>query len=176
MSSIKAEAEQSSNNALEINGTAYDESVTELDAMTTAVNRRCATLTQMLGQAQAEVVGIGQDLIAIRAYIQEQKVPGGFDGWLSRDFKWSPARPAYYAKRPRTQQLVEPLTKMPFGPISPTKRFRNNSKAKKSARHPYQPWFHLPSFVFQNEKSPPPPTEPHVWIFSPMRFGKNRRR
>jgi len=65
------------------------ESGTGLDAMTTAVNKRCATLIQVLGEAQAEVVGIGQDLIAIRAHIQEQKVPGGFDGWLSRDFRWS---------------------------------------------------------------------------------------
>jgi hypothetical protein len=65
------------------------EGVMELKAMTMAVNGRCAKLKKMLGEAQAEVVGIGKDLIVIRAYLQENKVPGGFDGWLACDFEWS---------------------------------------------------------------------------------------
>jgi len=71
------------------NERSLSESGPDLETMTSAVNSRCATLIRLLGEAQAELVGIGRDLIEIRSYIQERKVPGGFDGWLSRDFKWS---------------------------------------------------------------------------------------
>lgn len=54
-----------------------------------AVNMRCARLRKMLGEVQAEVVGIGKDLIEIRLYLNENKVPGGFDGWVAREFEGS---------------------------------------------------------------------------------------
>lgn len=68
---------------------AANEAVPLLEGMTRAVNQRCAKWKKMLGDAQAEGVGVGKDLIAIRAYLQETHVPGGFDGWLAREFKLS---------------------------------------------------------------------------------------
>lgn len=66
-----------------------NEAVPLLEAMTRGVNRRCASLRKKLGEAHAEAVGIGTELIAIRKHIQDNKVPGGFDGWIANEFDWS---------------------------------------------------------------------------------------
>lgn len=89
MSILKFKTEKDFNNAGLMVDPATAEAVPVLEGMTREINGRCARLKKMLGEVQVEVVGIGKDLIAIRAFIQERKVPGGFDGWLSQDFEWS---------------------------------------------------------------------------------------
>lgn len=89
MSIVKFKSETELNKAGLMVDPATNEALPLLVGMTKAVNQRCARLKNMLGEAQTEVVGIGKDLIAIRAHLQENKVPGGFDGWLSREFDWS---------------------------------------------------------------------------------------
>jgi hypothetical protein len=89
MSIIKSDAESVHHEAGAACERALSVSGLDLETMTKAVNSRCATLLKMLGDVQAEIVGIGKDLIGIRSFIQDQNVPGGFDGWLSRDFQWS---------------------------------------------------------------------------------------
>lgn len=61
----------------------------QLAKMTKSVNAKLARFEKMLGQAQKEAVEIGKELTGFRAFIQENSIEGGFDGWLRNSFRWS---------------------------------------------------------------------------------------
>ena len=86
---VKFKNEAELNKAGLIVDPATNEAVSLLVGLTRAVNQRCAKVRKMFGEIQSEIVEIGKELMVIRAHLQENRVPGGFDSWVASDFEES---------------------------------------------------------------------------------------
>lgn len=89
MSIVRFKNEEALSKAGLVVDPATNEAVPLLVGLTRAVNQRCAKVRKMLGEIQSEIVEIGKELMVIRAHLQENRVPGGFDSWVASDFEES---------------------------------------------------------------------------------------